>query len=36
MAQAGLPGQILGRLIEVRFLDRTVSSPPRPSARSCR
>jgi membrane protein len=24
MAQAGLPGQILGRLIEVRFLDRTV------------
>ena len=23
-AQAGLPGQILGRLIEVRFLDRTV------------
>jgi membrane protein len=24
MAQAGLPGRILGRLIEVRFLDRTV------------
>jgi membrane protein len=24
MAQAGLPGQILGRLVEVRFLDRTV------------
>jgi membrane protein len=24
MAQAGLPGQLLGRLIEVRFLDRTV------------
>jgi membrane protein len=24
LAQAGLPGQILGRLIEVRFLDRTV------------
>jgi membrane protein len=24
MAQTGLPGQILGRLIEVRFLDRTV------------
>jgi membrane protein len=24
MAQAGLPGQILGRLIEVRFLDRSV------------
>ena len=24
MAQAGLPGQILGRLIKVRFLDRTV------------
>jgi membrane protein len=24
MARAGLPGQILGRLIEVRFLDRTV------------
>ena len=24
MARAGLPGQILGRLVEVRFLDRTV------------
>ena len=24
MAQAGLPGRILGRLVEVRFLDRTV------------
>jgi membrane protein len=24
LAQAGLPGQILGRLVEVRFLDRTV------------
>ena len=24
MAQTGLPGQILGRLVEVRFLDRTV------------
>ena len=24
LAQAGLPGRILGRLIEVRFLDRTV------------
>ena len=24
MAQAGLPGQILGRLVEVRFLDRSV------------
>jgi membrane protein len=24
MAQAGLPGRILGRLIEVRFLDRSV------------
>ena len=24
LAQAGLPGQVLGRLVEVRFLDRTV------------
>ena len=24
MAQAGLPGRILGRLVEVRFLDRSV------------
>jgi len=24
VARAGLPGQILGRLVEVRFLDRTV------------
>jgi hypothetical protein len=36
LAQAGLPGRILGRLIAVNFLDARSSWPARPSAPSCR